>query len=379
MGNKTGIEWTDATWNPLRGCTHVSEGCRFCYAERVAARFSGPGLPYEDLAKRVLGEPRWTGKVRVIWPLIDLPLRWRRPQHIFVNSMSDHFHEGLASHEIASIYAVCVAAVHLRGHTMQILTKRAERAHQLLNEPEFWGQVNAEASAYVMDNTDPLDRRRGDARATLDDYGPENPPPGVWLGVSVENQAAADERIPLLLQTPAAKRFLSCEPLLGPVKLDAIQAPRYVPEDHETDWKFSCLETGEYYWFDYGNGINDSGDGPYRDHSIDWVIVGGESGRAARPMHPQWARDIRDECAASGVPFFFKQWGEWTPGENIEYAQKRTETGAWFDDGWRFQQISPRVSEEMHRDDEPDVWRVRKKAAGAFLDGIEHKAFPENA
>jgi hypothetical protein len=158
----------------------------------------------------------------------------------------------------------------------------------------------------------------------------------VWLGTTAEDAHHYQQRWPHLRAVPAEVRFLSYEPALGSL--------------------------GEIELFLPG--------------SPDWIICGGESGAGARPMHPQWARDIRDQCAAAGVPFFFKQWGEWAPGENCNHAQARTEKAGWFDETWRFQDISVRVSEKMHYDDAPDVWRIGKKKAGSMLDGVAHKAFP---
>ena len=281
MAATTGIAWTDSTWNPVRGCSRVSEGCRFCFAEKIAARFSGPGQPFAGYADRKRTGSKWTGHVEAIWPLLDLPLRWRKPRRIFVNSMSDLFHEALPADEIATIYAVMVAAVHLRGHTLQVLTKRPDRMRKLLTSLVFWEQVNAEAGVHVMEGCDPLDRRRDDARATCDDYGPDKPPPGIWLGASVENQDAYDHRSQDLCNTPAAVRFLSCEPLLGPINLHSRRC----------------------------RGIGSAVHCPACFGGIDWVIVGGESGRDSRPMRPDWARSLRDQCAADKVPFFFKQVG----------------------------------------------------------------------
>lgn len=189
------------------------------------------------------------------------------PAKIFASSASDWFHEKLRAEDIATLYAVAVAAVHLRKHTIQILTKRSGRMREILNSEAFWEQVNAEASAHVLERVDPLDRRRrDDARATLGDYGPGNPPPGVWLGVSCEDQTRADERVPDLLASPAAVRFVSAEPLLGAIDLTRIAR----------------------------NGLGLRGDalrwpgmsGPSRSfgNRLDWLIVGGESGPRARPM-----------------------------------------------------------------------------------------------
>jgi protein gp37 len=304
----TNIEWTDATWNPVRGCRRISPGCKNCYAEKIAARFSGKGLAYEGLAKMTKAGARWTGKVRFVPESLEQPLRWREPRRIFVNSMSDLFHEDLTDEEIATIFAVCVAAHHLRGHTFQILTKRAERMARTLKSQGFWAQVNAEAWEYVAEGTDPDNRRHDDARATIDDYGPENPPPGLWGGVSVEDQERAEERIRWLLESPFVVRFLSCEPLLGPLDLDR---PRC--DTHDRDFVGTCEELGEYCtecaadgWsgeMSYGHWLGDAEDG------IGWVIVGGESGHEARPCAIEWITSIMEQCRERGVPCFVKQMG----------------------------------------------------------------------
>ena len=213
MSDRSEIEWTEATWNPVTGCTQVSPGCAHCYAKRFAERFRGvPGHPYErgfDVVERA--------------DRLDQPLAWKRPRTIFVNSMSDLFHEALDVAFVSKVFEVMERA---HWHTFQVLTKRPERAAAL-------------AAALPW---------------------PEN----VWLGVSVENQRWTT-RIEALRGIEARARFLSCEPLLGPLHLDL---------------------TG-----------------------IHWVIAGGESGPHARPMRIEWARAVRDQCLAAGVPFFFKQWG----------------------------------------------------------------------
>lgn len=267
MADGTGIEWTDATWNPIRGCSRVSAGCRICYAARDAARFSGPGGPYEGLAFfDDRGRAQWTGKVVVVEDHLDDPLHWAKPRRVFVNSMSDLFHEALSDVDVARVFGV-MAAAHLRGrrHVFQVLTKRPDRMARLVASPDF-------ETAVAIEATERTDRGR------LSQRPPELadvpwPLPNVWLGTSVENQDAADKRIPALLAAPAAIRFLSCEPLLGPVNL----AP------------FGAIPEG-----------------------LHWVIVGGESGRPSEkpmPMDPAWARALRDQCRASDVAFFFKQMG----------------------------------------------------------------------
>lgn len=235
---KTKIEWTDATWNPIRGCSRVSAGCKNCYAERIAARFSGVGMPYEGLSKN----GRWTGEVRFVTERIDDPRQWKKPRRIFVNSMSDLFHKKVKLDWIGQIYTVMRYSPQ---HTFQILTKRPQ------GMLEYFKLLPA---SMIL--------------------------PNVWLGVSVEDQKTADERIPLLLQTPAAVRFISAEPLLGPINL--VKA--------------------------FGQGVGEL----MTDH-LDWVIVGGESGPGARPMNPDWARSLRDQCEMSGVKFFMKQMSKKEP------------------------------------------------------------------
>lgn len=276
----TKIEWTDETWNPVRGCAIVSKGCTNCYAMKQAHRFSGPGQPYEGLTKLTKGGPVWTGKIRLVPERLDDPLRWKEPRRIFVNSMSDLFHEDVPHEFIARVFATMVEA---RQHTFQILTKRPARMLEVMKR-------------FVAEN---------------EEFGgelPEDVPPrNVWLGVSTEDQAAADERIPLLLQTPAAVRWISAEPLLGPIDLGI---HRY----GETVRSYLRLrERGR-------GGDIQSGVG------LDWVVAGGESGPGARPMHPDWARSLRDQCKAAGVAFLFKQWGGVGANENngrADYARAR--------------------------------------------------------
>ncbi len=253
--NHTKIEWTDTTWNPLRGCSRISEGCRNCYAETTAHRYNGPGLPYEGLT--VLGNdgrPRWTGEVRMIWEHLNDPLKWKTPRMIFVNSMSDLFHENVDKELIDRVLWV---AKQCPQHIFQVLTKRPERMKKHM---DHFVQYDG-----VLSN--------------------------LWLGVSVENQDTANERIPILLDTPAAVRWISAEPLLGLIDLTNISA-------NGEQW--DALDRREASDADLEGGCNGA---------LDWVVVGGESGANARPMDPAWVRSLRDQCVAADVPFFFKQWG----------------------------------------------------------------------
>lgn len=311
MSLKSSIEWTDATWNPIRGCTRVSDGCRHCYAERVAARFSGPGMPYHGLARQ---GPRWTGKVVLIEERLEDPIRWRKPRRIFVNSMSDLFHEKLSNEDIARVFSVMSRA---RQHTFQVLTKRPKRMLDWIS-----CVARCEGGWITHDGTMPAGAYDGSGIVIA---GDDWPLPNVWLGVSAENQEAADERIPLLLKTRASRRFVSAEPLLGSIDL-------------EQHWAGSCE-----------SGIT----------GLDWVIVGGESGPGARPMRPDWVRSIRDQCGYEGVAFFFKQWGEHV---DIDQAPDQTHRD---------------VDARVNLAGNPQrVYRVGKKAAGRELDGRTWNEFP---
>jgi protein gp37 len=247
MGATSEIEWTDATWNPVTGCTKVSPGCKHCYAETFAERWRGiPGHAYEQ------------GFDLRLWPeRLTLPLRWQKPRRIFVNSMSDLFHKDVPESFIDEAFLVMAWATR---HTFQVLTKRAERMRRHVNGPIAVGRFLA-ALQSLSDKMPGFTIPKGTPIS-----GGALCSPHIWLGVSVENQQRAAERIPELQQAVAGLRFLSCEPLLGPLP-----------------------------------NLSLSG--------IGWVIVGGESGPGARPMDPAWVRDIRDQCLAARVPFFFKQWG----------------------------------------------------------------------
>lgn len=277
----TKIEWTDETWNPVTGCTKVSTGCDHCYAEIMHERFNGKG----SFATVTLHPAR-----------LDKPLRWRTPKRVFVNSMSDLFHDDVPDEYIARVWAVMAATPQ---HTYQVLTKRHGRMRSLLSSLEFDLAVAAAWSA--LDTT---------AGSLTEDHTPPYPLPNVWLGVSAENQRWANTRINALLNTPAAVRFVSCEPLLGPIEYDEFPV-------------------------------------------VDWVIVGGESGHGARPMHPDWARSLRDQCADAGVAFHFKQWGEY------RHLDKSNDY-VWTEGGDRLEPV-----------------RVGKKAAGRELDGRTWDEYPE--
>ena len=269
MSDNSKIEWCEATWNPVTGCTKVSPGCDHCYAETFAERWRGtPGHHFENGFDVTLRPER-----------LEQPFHWKRPRRVFVNSMSDLFHESVPDDYIARVFVVMAEC---RQHTFQVLTKRHGRMRSFLNRFIF------------------------------------RPPSNIWLGVSVEDQHWADIRIPALIETPAAVRFLSCEPLLGPVDLKLADE---------------------------------------RDGYLNWVIAGGESGPGARPMHPEWVRSLRDQCRTAAVPFFFKQWGahRWVEHSAYDHA-----TQCWVANG-----IEPQ--------------RVSKKLAGRELDGRTWDEYPHVA
>lgn len=286
MGNTTTISWTGATWGIVHGCSRKSSGCQNCFAERIAARFSDKGQAFHGFADRSRAGSKWTGEVALVRSHLSDPLRWRKPRRIFTTSMSDIFHEKLSNEDIAAIFGVMGAA---RQHTFQVLTKRAERMREWF---KWVSEVSRSTTTYDCTLFNHLASKAGaegkawvsHCRETEDTHGVW-PLPNVWNGVSVENQDTANERIPDLLATPAAVRFLSCEPLIGAIDLTRI--PAFGPRAP------SALEAA------VGVGL----DRP----AIDWVIGGCESGHGARGCELDWLRSLRDQCADARVSFFLKQ------------------------------------------------------------------------
>jgi protein gp37 len=288
MTDRSAIEWTQATWTPVTGCDRISPGCQHCYALTLAKRLKAMGQPNYQTD----GDPRTSGPgfgVTVHPQALGAPLRWRRPRRIFVNSMSDLFHARVPEAFIAQVFAVMATA---GQHTYQVLTKRPGRMALLLGSDSFSEQVYRLAAAYgVTSLTWPL--------------------PNVWLGTSVEDQPRADQRIPLLLAAPAAIRFLSCEPLLGPIDLELAICQQTAPA--------------------YGRGLNqitvDLGNccrHALCAAELHWIIVGGESGPGHRTVDPAWVRFLRDQAVAAEVAFFFKQWGGRTPTAGGRLLDGRT-------------------------------------------------------
>lgn len=282
MSDGTGIAWTDATWSPILGCSPASAGCAQCYALRDVWRMAhnpNPKIarPREGLVEKTsAGVHRWTGRIRFLNEQLEVPLRWRRPRRIFVANQADLFHEALFPADIARVFEVMKLSPQ---HQFQVLTKRAARMREFFDGP-------------------------GRPWASL---------PNVWLGVSVEDQAAADERIPHLLATPAAVRFLSCEPLLGPVDLTPY---------------FRKLETSGPGWTLTGGLALE-----IADRVPDWVIVGGESGPRARRCEVAWIRQLVEQSRAAGVPCFVKQLGTaWAREQEPLVDPKGGEPEEWPED-----------------------------------------------
>lgn len=322
MGDKTGIEWTDATWNPVTGCDKVSPGCDHCYAETFAERWRGTRGHYFETGFDVQPRP----------DKLALPLRWTKPRKVFVNSMSDLFHDRVPDEYIARVFAVMALA---EQHTFQLLTKRHGRMKSLLRGRPFQQQVWEAWST--------LDTPKGCPTLEYAEY-PDWPLPNVWLGVSAEDQKRADLRIPALLDTPAAVRFVSAEPLLGPIDLHA-----------------DPIGKDSVFWIGH----------------LDWVIVGGESGPSARPMHPDWARSLRDQCIGAGVPFLFKQWGDWVPERLGLHGCNAP--AAFLSTGGQVRLLVD--GKPAHAPFAPagdmTIRRVGKKRAGRELDGRTWDQYPE--
>ena len=267
MGDRSGIQWTDATWNPVRGCSRVSAGCENCYAERQARRGDRPGGPYEGLTRSTSKGPVWSGKIRLVPEKLEDPLRWQKPRRIFVNSMSDLFHEDVPDEYI---YGVLGVAALTPWHTYQILTKRPERMLEIMSafrELEDVAVRSIVGAAMHQTGAYPV------CQVDWDAWPLEN----VWLGVSIESQDHLD-RWTALRDTPAAVRFISYEPALGPLDI------------------FAHL---------HGPG----GTCDREHHKLDWLIVGGESGPGARPCDVRWIRSIIKQCREAGVACFVKQLG----------------------------------------------------------------------
>ena len=327
------IEWTDKTWNPVVGCSKVSDGCKNCYAERMAKRLAAVGqFDY----RMTVDSHGWCNIISTREHKLTEPLHWRKPRKIFVCSMGDLFHESVPFEFIAEVWKTMAFCPQ---HTFQVLTKREKRLLEFIE----WLRRNHTYEGHKL-------MFKGE-----DGAGYQYKPwllPNVWLGVTAENQEMADKRIPLLLQTPAAKRFVSIEPMLSEIDLSTI-----------TNAQGACV------------GVLNKGE----NLSLDLVSCGGESGPGARPMHPDWARRLRDQCEAGGVPFYFKQWGEWLPEHQTEWShctmtERKTKDGEpiyeLFDCNDNV--IATGITEDIGAN--KGAWiRCGKKKAGHLLDGVEHR------
>lgn len=307
----TKIEWADVVWNPITGCSWVSEGCDNCYAERLAFRLKGRfGYPAEDPFKVTFHRDR-----------IEDPLRWKRPRKVFVCSMGDLFHEGVPLYLTKEIFDVMRRAGNFNGHTFIVLTKRPKRM--------------AEFIALLQKDKGPDSRRW--------------PMPFVWLGVTAENQQLFDGRWPIMQEIPAAVRFVSIEPMLSKIDLRIVPCRACNHPGDVLAWPCPSCKGRR---FEYP----------------DWVICGGETGQGARPVHPDWIRSLRDQCANNGVPFFFKQWGAFR--DIFPFEEWRDEDIALNIDGRQRPWTDDWSEGEAH------LRRVGKKAGGRMLDGYKWNEFP---
>ena len=373
----TKIEWVKnedgsrgKTWNPVTGCTKVSEGCRNCYAERMSKRLAGRcGYSSERPFDVTLHQER----------LIQ-PLRWTKPSMVFVCSMGDLFHDDVPDEYIDKVFGIilaCQVLYNIGPHVFQVLTKRPHRMNNYLSRDpsdliRLWShavdylvlvekgdEYFSEVVGYLTWNVWGKDRRlKIEGPGPFSCTGEVFPLPNVWLGVSVEDQSTADDRIPVLLDTPAEVRFVSYEPAIAPVDFTSVQ------KDGEVEIN---VLNGDH-------GVTRPLQGRSQ-RNIDWLIMGGESGPGARPMHPDWARSARDQCFDAGVPFFFKQWGEWSQiyDRDVDDPDWRNLPGK--QRGQRYLNLAGCMG--FHGERVIAVRRVGKKAAGRELDGQVWDQMPE--
>jgi protein gp37 len=343
VADGTHIEWTDATWNIINGCSVKSPGCANCYAMKLA----GTRLKHIESRKGLTIDtkagPVWTGKTRFNDKVLLDPIKWKRPRKIFVCAHGDLFHDSVPDEWIDKVFAVMALAPQ---HQFQVLTKRSKRMREYINAFDQRPDAFGEALALV---TRAAGLQLADGLAVIEDM--HWPLPNVWLGVSVEDQTRADERIPDLLATPAAVRWISAEPLLGMVDMRWAMS-------HPLDIAAGFLKRGRF------------SPGLETLRPIDWVVGGGESGPGSRPMHPAWIRSIRDHCQGTGTQFLFKQWGAWRPSEACPIDCKAH--AATFDTSnnvWRTSSDGGWIGDQS-------MCHVGKKAAGRVLDGVTHDGYP---
>lgn len=331
MSDGTGIEWTDATANVINGCSLASPGCTNCYAMRLAGTRMKHHPTRAGLTMDTKAGPVWTGDVRFHEPALQQVLRWQRGRMIFWNAHGDMFHPSVPVEWIDR----CFAGMALTPqHIHQVLTKRSDRMREYCIS-RFTTEAGSDALCEAID----------DFGIVMDPTSWDAPLPNVWLGVSAEDQTRADERIPDLLATPAAVRWVSAEPLLGPIDLTNITGAEKSREYGSPVHGWSSI------W--RNNGIGRA--------CLDWVVVGGESGPGARPMHPDWARSLRDQCAAAGVAFHFKQHGEFLDFDHLGMA--------WND-------LPDSIRRNQQFVEGKAMIRVGKRAAGRLLYGVTHDGYP---
>ncbi|WP_238241918.1 phage Gp37/Gp68 family protein [Methylobacterium iners] len=351
MAETSTIEWTDATWNPITGCAVISPGCTNCYAMGLAGTRLKNHPSRAGLTLDTAAGPVWNGQVRLNEEWLLQPLQWRRPRLIFVCAHGDLFAPGVPDAWIDRVFAVMALA---DWHTFQVLTKRSARMREYLTHPLVKARI-AMAMAKITAKSSLAEMERG-RQIVVQMESPEGwPLPNVWKGVSAEDQRRADQRIPDLLATPAAVRYVSAEPLLGPIDFRAV-LKMLGGGTLEVD-ALTGIET-----------MTPVKPDPCRGSRLDWIIVGGESGPGARPMHPAWARAIRDQCEAARVAFHFKQYGAWAP-------EMRGPDWMILDREGGLDVPDDRYPDEA--EGEIAVTRVGKKAAGRLLDGVEHNGMPE--
>lgn len=357
------IAWTEKTWNPIVGCSKVSPGCANCYAEKAAC---SPRLQqfeqYREVTKGVVFTATdktkmtaWNGKTGFVESALVKPLHWRTPRMIFVCSMGDLFHESLPFEWIDKVFAVMALCPQ---HTFQVLTKRSKRMLEYLTSPGLIERLYKITSGQYSKEWVHPDKMGGPLLPLLN----------VWLGVTAEDQQRADERIPDLLKCPAAKRFVSCEPLLGKIDLMpymfmTIMCPKCGHIDSVDNFDSLDCDAANLFCNKCNNEVET------KDvEELDQVICGGESGNGARPMHPDWARDLRGQCEEAVVLFFFKQWGKYFPRNQWEYNPGLIlpDDDVYASDG-----------KTIILDDHCPMHPVGKKKAGRLLDGVEHNEMSE--
>lgn len=394
MATDTTIEWADKTWSPLIGCDRVSDGCTGCYAITTAhIRTSHPNpkisTAFAGTTHRNNDRTDWTGQINQLEDRLTQPLAWKKPRKVFVNSQSDLFHKNVDHDFIAKVFAVMALTPQ---HTFQILTKRHARMRSVLNDTCDCGNGHVpgvhfrSAMAWAVSKANPnrIPGLPDDAEQQV--YNAPWPLQNVWMGVSVEDQHWADIRITALLDTPAAVRWISAEPLLGPINLHADlrnDVYRCACGAWERDGHLHplCPDCGKGWRYKPG------------DARLNWVVAGGESGPGARPAHLDWFRTLRDQCVAANVPYLFKQWGEWGPEWPVDAdgAIVRGKRGlgiALANDGTVYQPgdltypDGPRYGEAVRAGHDKArltaMYHLGKKVAGRELDGRTWDQYPDN-